>query len=319
MSLSEKLISAMLRTMRGICQFVYGHPVELLRMDPKDGIGRSLAEKIKAKIWLAFSYKFPVDMEDEKKELVLYGVMTHELLHLLRTDFSYANEKMNTYPKSEQRIRHTFANIVEDAAIEYLRSDRLSSFLNDALTASIGFFYKNGEPLGKQETPLGELLNAFIQFGDVGVLNGEFRFEEAKQKYIDCLPLYEQAIVEPVFAKRFELSQKMFELCRPLWEDHQKDLFSGSLISKVLQQAGKSLYETDQHNSSPVEDGKSSPNEASEAANERRKKTIHLINKNQVNEMQGVSQPSRDAGEDADEIYVVVDDDKQEEESDESQ
>ena len=308
------LIKRMRKTMLGVLNFAAGRQVVLKELPPDEGVGLSYIEKAVAYIEIAFRFLFPKDMPDSEKELVLYGVAIHEVLHILRTDFSYAARAMNKFPKPELKARHTFANIVEDAAIEFLRSSRLSDFMNKALTAAIGFFYKEGPSLGEQNSAWAELITALIQFGDVGILKGSFKYPEAEKCFLKCLKKYQTAIVEPDFAKRFALSQEMFEDCRPLWESFMNEqLLTESAVKELLKSLGKDLFSGQSAGKSiPEENGQpASGNGASSAANERRKKTIHLIDEAQAKELERQAEQNGNKTDDpsqAQDIYVTIGD-----------
>lgn len=311
---------AVQRTMKGVLRYAAGRQIVLNDMDPAEGVGRSFIDKLVAYVEIAFGFLFPSDMSDAEKETVLYGVGVHEILHVLRTDFDYAARKMEKFPPSERTARHMFANVVEDAAIEYLRSDRLSDFMNDALTASIGYFYKDGPNLGEQDSAWAELVTALIQFGDVGVLKGNFKFPEAEKAFVACVGKYQDAIVEPTFARRFEASQEMFEECRPVWEAFvQEQLLVEKTLKDLMTALGKDLFSAKRGKGQPLDDGTSaSAGSNSSAANERRKKTIHLIDEKQAEELQKRSEENgteTDDPSEATDIYVVVGDKTESDES----
>lgn len=304
---------AVQRTMKGVLRYAAGRQIVLNDMNPAEGVGRSFIDKLVAYVEIAFGFLFPSDMSDAEKETVLYGVGVHEILHILRTDFDYAARKMEKFPPSERTARHMFANVVEDAAIEYLRSDRLSDFMNDALTASIGYFYKDGPNLGEQDSAWAELVTALIQFGDVGVLKGSFKFPEAEKAFVACVGKYQSAIVDPTFASRFETSQEMFEECRPVWEAFvQEQLLVEKTLKDLMTALGKDLFSTKRGKGQPLDDGASaSAGSNSSAANERRKKTIHLIDEKQAEELRKRSEKNGTETQDpseATDIYVVVGD-----------
>lgn len=303
----------MRKTMAGVLRYAAGRDVILENLNPDEGVGSSLLEKVKgvlrAIIWVALGFLFPAGMSDAEKEIILYGVGVHEVLHILRTDFAYAAKQMETFPAFERRARHTFANILEDAAIEYLRSDRLSEFMHKALTASIGFFHRIGPSLGEQDSAWAELITALIQFGDVGVLKGSFKFPEAEQAFLKCLHPYQEGITEPNFKRRFALSQEMFEICRPLWEEYMKNALAESAMKSLLQSLGKNLFsEKGQKGQSPQEDGKPASSAGPSEANERRRKTIHLIDEAQAEEMRRNVQEGSEAQDpsEATDVYVTV-------------
>ena len=310
--LKKHIIPSMKRMMKAMCWSIYGAAVKILDLISDTEIGCSSISDGKPQIELSYEFEFVDKTTDPEMELVLYGVMTHELLHLLRTGFDYAAKRAESFPPEERMIRHVFANVVEDAAIEYLRSDKLSDFLNKALDTSINYFWRTGPALGLQDNALAELITAFIQFGDIGAVKGSFAFPEAEKAFIDCVPLFQKAIEEPSFVKRFEFSQEMFEICRALWQTEKDKADFLRKVMNAIRKAGKNVFQKgDGTNGMPTQDGKAASGENSKA-NERRKQTVHLVTKKQMDEIQK-NDTSRDSSNNVgsgtpSDIYIADDD-----------
>lgn len=285
MQLVAKERASLLKSMQISSSILTEKRILVKDMDPQMGVGASCmlpptkgGYEYEIEIASAMDIKKPSANE---VKYILYGVDAHECLHILRTDFARAVKEMKKFTESEVRIRMNFANIVEDPAIEYLRSSRFSDFQNGALDAAIGYFYMISPELGSQSSPLEELITAFIQFGDVGILKGSFAFNEAKEAFISCLPVFEEAIQEPVFINRFRLSQEMFEICRPLWE---ADLQASN---EQMQQALRNMKKNGQMSAhpsslqkagSPADDGQEpSGSSSSQKGNERRRETVKKL------------------------------------------
>ena len=166
--------------------------------------------------------------------------LTHEILHILRTDFSYLEKRINDFPASERKVRKDVWNIMEDPAIEYLGSYMLSDFLNGCLDQSIRYLYENGTPVDEKEDPFQQVICAMIHFGDLGVVKGHFTFPEAREAFIKIMPLMQECIEEPDPKKRFEIAQEAFEVLRPLWEEYEKRDDALSSLQNLLNGFGKS-------------------------------------------------------------------------------
>ena len=58
-----------------------------------------------------------------------------------------------------------------------------------------------------------------FQYGDGGILKGNFTYPEARKTFREVLPYVDRAIEEPDCKKRIALMEKVYEISRPLWID----------------------------------------------------------------------------------------------------
>ena len=241
MKLSEKRASALKMTMNEMASMMVPFIVRVISIPEKSGIGYSTVTGKEAVIGICFSFNFKKNITEQEMEYVLYGVFTHEMLHVLLTDFETSTRMIKKYPVYERKIRHTFANIVEDPAIEYQKYPSISNFLSDSLAWSIRYFYMAAPELNCNSA-FEELISALIQFGDIGFIKGNFKFSEAKETFKKIAPIMLEAMEEPDFTKRFLASQKMFEIAKKLWKDfEQNEFLANSIIQELLKKLGKEM------------------------------------------------------------------------------
>lgn len=296
---------------------ITGCPIVILDMKETEGLAASVVENGKSYIKIAFDKEFP-DVTPEQKEILLFGLFAHELLHILLSDFEFVGREIVLYPEKERRLRLYINNLVEDPAIEYFGDQYLSDFLMSALRETIGYFYNASEMLGdKNVSAFDQLMHALIQYGDIGVIRGKFTFPEARDAFIQIVPIMSDAIEEPDPKQRFYKAQKIYDILEPLWKEHEKELLSNLKLDEVFKQYGKNVgMDAGDALAQPESDP-----DAQNAVSDRRKKTVHLITKRQAEELKkNMPESETDDLDEATDIFIVIDDenDEQEEQSDSS-
>ena len=242
-------------------------PLEIKEIEGTDEVGYSYREENKGQIYLNFDFPF-IGLDQHEREIVLVGIACHELLHLLLTDFGYTTRLLSNIPDKDKECYMTVANLIEDPAIENHKHDSLSGFMIRCLKASIGYFFKQGGALGNPAVDtdaFNEWIHAMILFGDVGLLRGDFQFQEAENTFWDCLPVVGRIIEEPNARKRLEMCLTVFTMVQPLWEDHlQKGQSSQTALQNLLQNFGKGNSSSGSEASMPPMDGASSDDHAAD-------------------------------------------------------
>ena len=278
----------MRKTMEKLGVSITAMPVKVKDLNSIMGIGCSYRHKTEAEIMIAFQYPFP-EPPKAGENIILYGVFTHEILHILRTNFSYLEKRINDYPASERKVRKDVWNIMEDPAIECLGSYMISGFLNECLDQSIRYFYETGTPVDEKQDPFQQVICAMIHFGDLGVVKGHFTFPEAREAFIKIMPLMQECIEEPDPKKRFEITQEAFEVLRPLWEEYAKKDEALSSLQNLLKNFGKS---SDSSGEGESVDSSDFPSQDQSPANQNRKELLRKIKEGQVS----TTPPSDDSG-----------------------
>ena len=174
-------------------------------------------------IHLARRHSLMNGLSDEEKQFFRMGVFSHEMAHQLFTDFSYFEKILNNIAwKAEQSVVSLFVNLIEDPAIEFSSDREMDGDLLAALRFTIEHIYrKSPKELG--DTPFTQLCNALIQFGDMGVLRGNFTSEEAYKYFKMIAPEFNKAVTDPVSKHRIDYAVKWAKLTRPLWETKTQD------------------------------------------------------------------------------------------------
>lgn len=231
----------MARSMEKLGTALSGIKIDVEEMPYEPGaLGSSIREGNKGIIMLPFANTFDTDNQDFRNTL-LYGVFAHEMLHILLTDFDHAKKSSMNYPPNERRARHNIANIIEDQAIEFFASDILSSFLCGCLHDLIYWTHDKSPKLEEvAEDAYEQFIASLIMFGNIGVLKGNFTFDEARNCFYKCAPIILQVTEEPDPKERYRLSQEVFEISRPLWEEHEKNMLSNVSMDNLLKSFGVS-------------------------------------------------------------------------------
>lgn len=229
-------------------------------------------------IHLAYDNQLFTGLSKSQKAVARRGICAHEVLHKVKTDFDTADWIIKSMPLLERQIYATLENIVEDCAIETQAEDTIGGPTLDALDFIIAHTYKVSDRIETFGHPYVQLLNAMIQFGDMGVPKGHFTFPEAKKIFYKITPIFKMAIEEPVGAKRCQYAKEIFELTRPLWEAEVKE-------QEKQQEFLKKLREFSEKNGVTSTEGKGTGTESDtsgtrdkvEKKKKRQKITIELI------------------------------------------
>lgn len=191
-------------------------------------------------IHLSFDNEYIDGLSQERSVAFIKGVASHEFMHQLATDFSTYYAILESIPNREREIFRTIFNVLEDPAIENLAPRYFRGSLLTCLRYSISEIYKASPEINGMSFPFEQFIQAAIQYGDGGLLKGEFSSNEAKRMFFASLPFFNEAIECPDAAKRVALAHKIFELTRPMWE---KDLMMQEFMDslrKSMKDNGKS-------------------------------------------------------------------------------
>ncbi len=228
--------------------------------------------------WYEHTY-FNLLSEDERS-MFRMGVFFHEMLHQLMTNFYETNKMVRGMTRSEAAIFMHFANTLEDPAIEYHAPHFFNGRALDSLRFSIRHIFKMSPPISESKTPFSQLINALVNFGDLGFVKGKFTFPEAKECFEQIAPLYDEGIRCIDSKKRLLIAKECMEIARPLWEEEIKNEEAmKELIKKLieaLEKNGAPLFspETDDSSGDPAD---SSEDEDGDEVAKRRKDAIRKM------------------------------------------
>lgn len=203
------------------------------------GVGFSRRQDDRAEVQINFNRDFFGNGRFEENIPIYWGINAHEMMHILITDFDYERKKLEKISsRLERKERHSIANIVEDPAIEYFSPEYLPKFMVDCLRKSIVTIAKQSMRIEEGGSAYEQLLIALVQFGDIGILFGEFTYPEAEETFGMIAPVMNRAITERSFEKRFDLAMEIFEILKPLWKKYMTDTKNpeqrtGKLLSMI--------------------------------------------------------------------------------------
>ena len=195
-------------------------------------------------ICVAWEHPLMKGMSAKEKEWFRLGVFAHELLHQLLTDFEALEHALeDTKSETERKMIQTFANLVEDPAIEYFAP--VPRLLQHALRYVIDWTFYRAPALETGKTPLCQLINALVMYGDTGRLKGKFTFPEAEEYFKKIKPEFLMEVYDADASFRPLCARSWAELVRPLWEEDEKTeeemKEQMKALADLLKQLGKSL------------------------------------------------------------------------------
>lgn len=245
-------------------------------------------------------------LNEKEKKCMRLGVAVHESLHQVFTDFSYYEaytQRLNCQKRFrnqfEAQIFHDLVNLVEDPAIESMAIQVIGGPALKALDFTIA---KIDELSGDFDTgcvyPFEEVINALVQFGDVGIIHGAFRFQTSKKVFKEISPLFYAAINEPDARRRIDMVYPLFQILRKLW--------SGYSDSKMEELSKRFRQSQSEHGSSPMNgsgsgsEGKINPDSTK---NKKRRATLRKVSREDYERLMEQSGTDSDTGGDIELIY----------------
>lgn len=236
-------LAGLTRKSRGLCK----NPNIRVRESKISAVGYTSED---GDIYVAKDDSLYDGLTEIEKQAARMGIVTHECLHKIFTDFESSKFASGNYKSYEQKIFAEISNILEDPAIEYLAPTVVGGTMLKSLDFVIKHTYKKSpkisEPYktsdGRMGTPspYGQYCRALIQFGDMGLLKGSFTSKKAAEVFAQTDDLFLQGIMEPNGKKRVEISKEIFKLSKPLWEEEVK---TQEAIDKLLEEIASILSE----------------------------------------------------------------------------
>ena len=225
---------------------------------------------------------------EEQKDMLRLGILVHECMHIVQTDFDYTNRVTKKMSREEAGVFMQFANTLEDPAIEYHSPDYVGGQPQKALRFSIKWFYDKAPGLGEEPYAFAQLINALIEFGDMGIIKGEWTFPEAREFFGKICALYDEGITRADRHERIDISLKCMEICRPLWEEAAKtEEEMKKAIEEALEELSKLLDSKEKeakNRKSREEEKKSSSSDKDSKVEEKRKELINKMSKSSEGE-----------------------------------
>lgn len=199
-------------------------PLKVSFLHSGDKLGYT--DGISKTVFIAWEHEYYKGFTHAETVYFRKGIFAHELLHQCFTNFKYDIKLMYSLKSGvERHVYRLFSNTLEDPAIEYFADSRLGEGLVDALRFTIREIYKKSPSIDEGETtPFTQLMNALIQFGDMGLVKGSFTYNEAKEYFKKIAPLYYKGIRTFNNKERLDIAVECMEASRPLWEKEFKSV-----------------------------------------------------------------------------------------------
>ncbi len=135
-----------------------------------------------AKIYLNPDNDLFVNLDESKKYAITLGLAIHEMLHIWFTDFDELSRRYEDKKEQQKPLFLTIFNIFEDSRINNLVEEVFGGIAIESLQFTIQHIWKNSLPIDSYEEPLTQIINALVQYGDMGKIIGRF---SKKQEDID--------------------------------------------------------------------------------------------------------------------------------------
>lgn len=252
-------------------------------------------------IYIARSHSLFKGLDEKEKRGIRLGITVHESLHQVFTDFSYYKTYTQELEREklfrnqfETRIFHDLANLVEDPAIESMAMQVVGGTALKALNFTIA---KIDELSGDFDVgcvyPFEEVINALVQFGDVGIIHGTFRFQTSRKIFKDISPLFYAAINEPNAKRRIHMVYPLFQILRKLWSGYSDSKMED--LSKRFNQNQSKHGSSSMNGNGSGSEGKINPDSTK---NQKRKATLRKVSKEEYEKVKAQAGTAPDTGED---------------------
>lgn len=186
-------------------------------VDITDGSELGFTEK-DGPIHMAREHSIMDGLTEGEKKAIRIGVFCHEMLHKVFTDFVYLYKILDeTKNNRERKVLLLFSNLVEDPGIEHRAHEVVGGSMLKALSFTIFHTYKKSPDIEPNDKTFSQLVNALIQFGDMGIIKGEMS-EEAYEYFKKIAPEMDAAIKDPVSKNRLDAARRWTKITEPLWK-----------------------------------------------------------------------------------------------------
>lgn len=207
-----------------------GLPIRVYEITENDEIGYTKPNELS--VYLAFTHELYNNLDKAETITMITGVFAHEIMHRIATNFIDYMGAINSKKPYEKEVMANIINYMEDAAIEYLAPYYMSEELIRCIDFMRATLQKQTMEIQSLSSAFGQFIIAVQMYGDAGFLKGDFTFEEARKTFIKALPLMDKCVEERSTKERARLSEEVFEISRPLWENEAK---SQKELKKMLE------------------------------------------------------------------------------------
>lgn len=297
-ALSAKEQNAIRFSIEKLCRGITGKKIAV-----KPTSGDTIACTDGSTVFINFGHPFIVPLEKAAKISAIRGLAAHEVMHILLSDFqAIRDNKYRSASNFEEKTFLMLNNIIEDEYIENMAPDYLGDGLIRDLDMIRAVTYGNSEPISDCVSPFSQYVCAAIQYGDAGLIKGEWTFPEARTVFVDTLGLMEQALTEINPYSRVKIAEELVEKTRPLWQE-EADL--DELFRKLLEDAEKICGKSAEDLTNSEKGGgiSGTPMESPESAKvrdsaktKRRKITCKIVSREEYEEAKKNASEGSDSG-----------------------
>lgn len=218
------------RVIKNICDGVLPLKTKIHLLKPNDldlgysTISSSPKGTKHAEIFVNPEHELFEELEEAQKYAGSLGVAIHEMLHIWFTNFDEFIRRSKGMQDRKRDLFQNLFNIFEDSRIENFVEDVFGGIAVESLQFTIQRTWEQSPNIDENKDALNQILNALIQYGDMGKIKGDFINEEAKNDFLyvadlhdkalnchkcsDCLDLAEQA-TEYLFKKYGQSAQNI--------------------------------------------------------------------------------------------------------------
>lgn len=188
------------RVIKNICDGVLPLKTKIHLLKPNDlDLGYSTVSSSPkgtkyAEIFVNPEHELFEDLEEPQKYAGSLGVAIHEMLHIWFTNFDEFIRRSKGMPGRKRDLFQNLFNIFEDSRIENFVEDVFGGIAVESLQFTIQRTWERSPNFDESKDALNQILNALIQYGDMGKIKGEFINEEAKNDFLYVADLHDKAL-----------------------------------------------------------------------------------------------------------------------------
>lgn len=184
-------------------------------------LGWSTTSGEKASVAIVDEHEIMNGMTETEKNMFRLGVLIHETMHLIFTNFNYSNKMARKYEGAKEKIYRLVSNLIEDGCIDHYVGAQFGGNAIASHKFTILAAWKN-EKIGTETNALSQLINAMIAYGDLGIIKGKFTFEKARDVFIEIVPLYDKGMYEKNSVQRIKIAAQIADIIIERFADEIK-------------------------------------------------------------------------------------------------
>jgi cobalamin biosynthesis protein CobT len=163
--------------------------------------------------------RFFQGLNDSESSMFITGIAIHEFMHQILTNFVLRKKMIEAIrdPKEKELFKTVF-NIFEDSRIESYAPSYFAGETIEALNFAIKRTWEVSSDINPEDCILAQVINAMIQYGDIGIVKPEMS-DEAQKVWEKIIPLFNDATDSTSCAFCLTKAKKATEILLPYAED----------------------------------------------------------------------------------------------------